>query len=536
MPHSTSSQKGCLSLQPTAHDFQSMVENSDSGILIHDATTKNVLWANPVACEMFGFTVEELIPLKAHHMSSQEHQYRRSVGVAWLQKAVDHGHSAMRWKYRTKSGQDFLTHARASLVEFDQGPVVMVRFRIIEDLDELQDQLARTAGYLDRIMTFAAAGMVLLDERNIVVDISDKAAELFDVDIQAATGRPLTELAQALAPTDPEQSIDDPLIPDDPLEVRVRVPLPDGGERWLQGYLESVRHDGIESRILIVRDISSRIRMEREAAFQEANLHRLSRQNAMGDMAMLIAHELGQPLATATNYLAGILTRMHGGVFEQGDIQFGTRQAQRQLRRASDVVSSVKRYVARNETTDAVHDFNEIVDDALYFARLRARNAGVQLVEELADEPLPLRGEHILLGQVIVNLCTNAIDETARPENTDKRVLVRTYRSADLVGCQVVDFGRGVGGRDLFDMTSGVFSNKSDGAGIGLVLTARIVERHDGDLTVQESVPHGTTMQVQFPLHLTGTSPTGPPLRQGAASSSARVKEPTGSGPAPASG
>ncbi|WP_438947165.1 PAS domain-containing protein [Tsukamurella asaccharolytica] len=62
---------------PTQHDALEMVVRTSTGILIHDAATKEILWANPAAQRMFGFTLEELTPLKAHHMSSQERQFRR---------------------------------------------------------------------------------------------------------------------------------------------------------------------------------------------------------------------------------------------------------------------------------------------------------------------------------------------------------------------------------------------------------------------------------------------------------------------------
>jgi PAS domain-containing protein len=34
-------------------------------IILHDAQTKSILWANPSACKVLGFTLEELLPLKA---------------------------------------------------------------------------------------------------------------------------------------------------------------------------------------------------------------------------------------------------------------------------------------------------------------------------------------------------------------------------------------------------------------------------------------------------------------------------------------
>ena len=91
---------------PARRDFEQMILNTGTGILIHEASSKNILWANPAACRIFGFTLEELKPLKAHHMSAQERQYRREVGVAWLQSAVVHGSSRKQWKYRAKDGTD----------------------------------------------------------------------------------------------------------------------------------------------------------------------------------------------------------------------------------------------------------------------------------------------------------------------------------------------------------------------------------------------------------------------------------------------
>ncbi len=80
----------------------------------------------------------------------------------------------------------------------------------------------------------------------------------------------------------------------------------EGGTRWLLGNIEVVEHDGIRSTMVTVRDITTRTQMERENQYQQANLQYMARYNAMGDMAMTIAHELGQPpLAAAGNYLKG---------------------------------------------------------------------------------------------------------------------------------------------------------------------------------------------------------------------------------------
>jgi hypothetical protein len=87
---------------------------------------------NPAACELLEFTLNEIRPLKANHMSSSAQQYDRIIGRNWLQDAVEKGASRIAWHYRSKSGRVIPTDALAMRVELAQGPAVMVQFRDIE--------------------------------------------------------------------------------------------------------------------------------------------------------------------------------------------------------------------------------------------------------------------------------------------------------------------------------------------------------------------------------------------------------------------
>ncbi|WP_211221794.1 ATP-binding protein [Granulicoccus phenolivorans] len=500
------------SVFPSGTDYQAMVEHTEYGILIHEARSKNILWANPAACRMFGFTLSELRPLKAHHMSAQEQAYRRAIGVSWLQDAVNHGVSRRRWKYRSKDGKNFLTHAVATRVDFADGPVVMVEFRSIDQEVEREAELSRASDYLMRIMDYASAGILLLDDEERIVDTGGKSSEeLFGRTRDQLIGRRLDEIATVrhraatLVPPEPGR----------PREVRFEVNL-EGGTRWLLGNIEVVEHDGIRSTMVTVRDITTRTQMERENQYQQANLQYMARYNAMGDMAMTIAHELGQPLAAAGNYLKGLLARQDGERLTPESLRYGLDQAQRQLGRASDIVASVKRYVQRIETSSGDHDLSAIVAESLYFVRLRAADRGVRVEVESSAEPLLIQGEQILIGQVVINLCMNAIDEAGQPDCPEKRIVVRTFAADGQACCSVTDWGRGMDPQTLerqvapqvlappgeWDSAAAkAFSRKQGGSGIGLVLSQRILERHHGTLGVENNHPRGTVFTLRLPLH-----------------------------------
>lgn len=487
---------------PTLRDFRVMTEETHTGILIHEAASKNILWANPAACAMFGFTLEELRPLKAHHMSGQERQYRRAIGVAWLQEAVVRGTSRRQWKYRTKSGEDFLTDAVASLVQFQEGRMVMVQFRSIAQEVELQEELSWVSESLQRIMTHTSAGIVALDEENRIEEISPLAAQLYGRTPAAVDGMRLEDLGRC----DPALDSDEvaatmtagPGVGS--ISITQQVQSHDGTITWLAGELESVDHDGMTSRVLVVRDVTERVEMERRHAYQEANLQYLSRYNAMGDMVMVLAHELGQPLAASTNYLSGLKARAAGGRLDAEDLAYGIGQLEKQLTRAAEIVSSVKRYVRRIESTSAPMDLAETVEESLYFVGLRAAERGVGLVVERAEGGLPVEGESVLIGQVVINLCFNAIDEIVLPTTPVKELIVRTFRQDGWACVAVADQGRGITRAPGDRLASGAFSDKQDGSGLGLILSEHIVERHGGELQYLPNTPRGSEVRLRLPL------------------------------------
>ena len=138
---------------------------------------------------------------------------------------------------------------------------------------------------------------------------------------------------------------------------------------------------------MLLHDVSGRVHEEvrRERELQRENY--LARYTAMGDMAMAIAHELGQPLAAAGNFLGGA-TRHAEALTAAGELSpaaaeplvFGIGSAVRQIDRASTIVSAVRAFVGHLEHVRQVADLGEILAECLYFVRLRADAAGVEIV------------------------------------------------------------------------------------------------------------------------------------------------------------
>ncbi|MBX4426081.1 PAS domain-containing sensor histidine kinase, partial [Mycobacterium tuberculosis] len=87
---------------------------------------------------------------------------------------------------------------------------------------------------------------------------------------------------------------------------------------------------------------------------------------AMGDMAMAIAHELGQPLAAAGNYIAGIRSHLPGGEQLDRRVGIGLDAARKQIDRAATIVATLRAFVGHLEQVDQVADLNDVVTECLY--------------------------------------------------------------------------------------------------------------------------------------------------------------------------
>jgi two-component system sensor kinase FixL len=395
-------------------DFVAMMNATRMCVLVHDAATLRILWANPAACAVLGWSVRELRPLTATEMSSSASQYNRVLGRAWLHEAVEKGTNRIEWHYRTRAGRIVPTDAIATRMELAQGPALLVQFRDIEREQEIEYRLRLTTSYVDALSRHTSTIALMLDPAGIVRFATDRARELLADELDeppaqlSAYGRlrsddashtweELVERARPVAP------------------VQLEVTAPDGGRVFLEGSLERLReHDG-DALLLILHDVTGRVQEEerRERELQRENY--LARYTAMGDMAMAIAHELGQPLSAAANFLDG--TRRHArelageaGETAAAGVRVGIDAAVTQIDRAATIVGAVRAFVGHLEHLEQVNDLNAVLEECLYFVRLRAAEHAVEVAVHHCAAPVPARCERVLTGQVLLNLAFNAID------------------------------------------------------------------------------------------------------------------------------
>jgi PAS domain S-box-containing protein len=234
-----------------------------------------------------------------------------------------------------------------------------------------------------------------------------------------------------------------------------------------------------------------------------AELGRVTRRMAMGEMAASIAHEIKQPLAAiSANGNAGLrwLTGAKPDIERARDV---LKRIVSDTQHASEVIDSIRSTFKNEGQAKTMQDVNELIREALTLVRTEVENQRVSIFAELSTELPQVPANQVQLRQVMVNLIMNAVDAMSAVTNRARVLRIRTEgHNLDGVLITVEDSGIGIDPQNLDRIFDAFFTTKSQGMGMGLSICRSIVESHDGHLSVAAAQPHGSIFHISLP---TGT-------------------------------
>jgi signal transduction histidine kinase len=112
------------------------------------------------------------------------------------------------------------------------------------------------------------------------------------------------------------------------------------------------------------------------------------------------------------------------------------------------------------------------------------------------DPALPLiEGDAELLERVFFNLLQNAVQASA----ADATVTLKTRAAGGGVEVAILDRGAGIKAEDLEQIFNPFFTTKPGGVGLGLAISAKIVDEHGGRIRVESEIGRGSTFLVTLP-------------------------------------
>jgi PAS domain S-box-containing protein len=231
------------------------------------------------------------------------------------------------------------------------------------------------------------------------------------------------------------------------------------------------------------RDAAARIqRLQTEQA-------RVARLSTLGEMASGIAHELNQPLtAISTNARASVRLIEDGRGTLECCSQVMTKIAD-QAERAGEIIRHIRRFVRKEEPETAPVAVVDLFDTVQVLLQQEARQHAVEIQCEIDPAVGTVLVQRTQIEQVILNLARNAIEAmTETPGPHRLRLVARPSAEAQAnqpngrVAIRIEDSGPGIAESVRGRLFEPFTTTKRRGLGLGLSISAGIVETHGGKL------------------------------------------------------
>lgn len=265
-------------------------------------------------------------------------------------------------------------------------------------------------------------------------------------------------------------------------------------------YVPDTAADGrVRGFVAVVNDVTplkTAERRERERLREAAHATRLA---SVGELATQIAHEVNQPVTAMINYCAAAERNVQAECPANARLLGLVGAIAAEAGRVSTIIRRLRDFVRKGEIAFVAADLNEIVAGALQLVAADAAAQQVEIVEQLADGPLRVRADSVLLSQATLNLLRNAVDAVTADGASHRRVTVATRRTGSMVEVSVTDEGPGLAPEVATHLFEAFVTTKRNGLGMGLSIARTILEAHGGQIRYSPAAGGGCTFTLTLP-------------------------------------
>ena len=230
-----------------------------------------------------------------------------------------------------------------------------------------------------------------------------------------------------------------------------------------------------------------------------------SRLASLGEMAAGLAHEIKQPLQSIS--LAAEIAQLAIRRHDTAEAERRLDRIVEQTQRSADLLDRLRRFARGAEGVTALEDvpLAAVVEGTLSLVGSVLRDASIVVEVALGDPPPVMRGQGVLLEQVLSNLLLNARDAlAARPAGAPRRISIAAAPGPDgMVRLTVADTGGGIAPEVMARLFEPFVTTKGPdkGTGLGLSICHGLVKGMGGSIEAHNEIA-GAMFTITLPSAL----------------------------------
>ncbi|ARK31321.1 ATP-binding protein [Halalkalibacter krulwichiae] len=243
-----------------------------------------------------------------------------------------------------------------------------------------------------------------------------------------------------------------------------------------------IGENGEPEHVLIVgRDITEK----RKAEEQLSKSEKLS---VVGELAAGVAHEIRNPLTSIKGFVQ---------LFQQGIIKNEFFEIIfTEFVRIEEILKEFLTLAKPQEIQVKKADVTSILKDVETLLKSEMNLRNVQMIQEYKQNLPQIMCDINQIKQVFINIVKNSIEAISGSGFVEIQASVEEGN----ILIKISDNGIGISEERLQRLGEPFYSNKEKGTGLGLMLCFRIIQQHNGSITVKSKENYGTTVEVKLPV------------------------------------
>lgn len=244
---------------------------------------------------------------------------------------------------------------------------------------------------------------------------------------------------------------------------------------------------------------------------QEVLLHRMETLAGLTNVAASVAHEIKNPLGAISIHIQlmqkALKKKREGDgllpptKYAEDYLDVITQEIERLNKIVVDFLMAVRPISANLELANP----NKILEDFISFFMPEFNQKNIKLESELCGCDVRLLLDSKLFREVIVNLSQNAISAISKKFDDDEsrikgRISIKSKIENDRYILTFTDDGTGMDESTAARVFEPYFTTKSNGTGLGMAMSYKIIKEFSGDITVSSALGEGTKFTISIPV------------------------------------
>ncbi|MGZ7159360.1 MAG: PAS domain S-box protein, partial [Methanobacterium sp.] len=480
-------------LKESEEKFRLIFDEAEDSIVLNEMLENGlpgkIIEANEVTTKRLGYTKEELLNMTPKDIVAPEMRAEMSKNAQQLQKT---GHAVFENIHITKKGQRIPVEINNHIMEFRGKEIALTVVRDITERKRAEEELQRSKESFRTLAENSPDLIFRVDKDLRCIYINPIITEYTNMPSKFFIGKTIDEFG---FPEEYTSHFKEDYIElfksGEKQNLEYKLPTAHGNRFFYATNVpEYNAKEDIQTALSVVRDITERKHAEEQL---KETIQELERSNQeLQSFAYITSHDLQEPLRTMGSY-AGLLKRRYGGQLDQD---------------ADDFIEYIVSGASRMQTMiKSLLDYSRIGTKGKEFTKFNAENAlntalsnlqsSIEECDaEITHDAFPdITADESQIRQVFQNLIGNALKFSK--EGVRPMIHVSAQNKDDEYVFSVSDNGIGIEEKysdRIFEVFKRLHAiGEYQGAGIGLAIVKRIIDRHGGRIWVESELGKGST-------------------------------------------